>query len=290
MTIGRKIVVFFHEAVSSFSFAKCSSDTGARSFGSTPKNFSALSMKARMFAEKNTRDTPVGCLLRYYRPVIRKIAYTATTALLVSCGGGSALENAVQNLPTEPTCSIDMYGDSIFYGYTLPIRGWQILSPMLPPGSKITDKTVPGLAMAQIWNGQLPWQGSPFINDTRSGTVVILEFGTNDAYWAFDIPTSLSYLNQAIKQLKAEGRGVVVASIPQWFNGYFNPTQAAAAVQWNAGAAQVAYNNGAQYVDLTSVPGDNAGNTIDGMHRTQSGLALLFSAVIPALRSACSSY
>jgi lysophospholipase L1-like esterase len=179
-----------------------------------------------------------------------------------------------------------MYGDSIFYGYTLPIRGWQILTRLLPAGNKITDHTVPGLAMAQIWQGQSPWAGPPFALDARSGNIVIFEFGTNDAYWAFAIPTSLSDLDAAVKAVKAEGRKAVVTSIPQWFNGYFNTTQAAAAQQWNTGAAQVAQANGCQFVDLTNLPGDNAGNTIDGMHRTQPGLQLLFSAVAPAILAA----
>ena len=186
---------------------------------------------------------------------------------------------------SPPPVLVDMYGDSIFYGYTLPIRGWQILQPMLPFGSVIHDHTVPGLAMAQIWLGQSPWTGPPFANDIRHGKYVILEFGTNDVYWVanFDIPTSLSYLNGAIRQVLSEGRTPIVVSIPQWFGTYFDSNQAARAVQWNTGAKQAAQSNGCPFIDLTNVPGDNSGNTIDGMHRTQAGLTLLMQQVAPYL-------
>jgi len=152
--------------------------------------------------------------------------------------------------PSAPqNCIVDLYGDSIaaganMFGYLNPVpaKGLERLRPKL----KVVDHAVSGQTAAQA--------AVPFVQEQRTGAVVVIEHGTNDMTLGLDpVPP----IKAMVATARSEGRVVIVTGLSRRGHPTFEAT--ARAIE------KAAVESGAMYADWPSLQGQ----TVDGTHPNQ---------------------
>lgn len=205
----------------------------------------------------------------------RRTVVTALSLALAGCGGGHGNDNdhegddAPPSTPDAPApLAVDMYGDSILAGYGVlepPARRMAQARPQW----KMLDHSAYGIKLSDL----MP--NLPYV--PRSGAIVVLELGLNDALAQDD--QFEAHLRQAIELLLREGRTPVLTGLA----GQPNPTPHVA--QFNAITVQLASRYGLEhahwYEDYR--PGDVVA---DGIHRTQEASDRLTALLVQAIERA----
>jgi len=213
------------------------------------------------------------------------VLLTIALLLLGSCGGS-----------TEREYTVELNGDSIVAGLGLEVKPSMYLQKLLPDWS-IQDKSQVGLTLDSLvkgystpWvNGPVPTLGvqPPFAEITRTADIVVISLGGNDAYGNADAREFEENLRTVISAIKQEKRIPMLTGIVQLnasTNG-FTQEVVNKAIEFNTITQKVAIDMNVINVNWDTVEYKGLGDTIDGIHRTQSASDRLVQRLALGLKS-----
>jgi hypothetical protein len=141
----------------------------------------------------------------------------------------------------QGVCSIELYGDSILHGGYLGDR--RLKEPpaealrRLRPRYRVVDRTVNGETASA--------RSASFASEQRSGRIVVIEHGLNDAIQGLALETSLRAM---VAKARAEGRHVVLTGLSRTLVGDDVRARGDATVR------RVARDLAVPFADWSSVP------------------------------------
>lgn len=157
--------------------------------------------------------------------------------------------------PAAPTCSIELYGDSILSGEHLGASGLERLAN--PPAAELLRLFPAALITDHSKAGQTATDAAKtFPSETRTGHVVVINHGSNDLAQGRPLEQPLRAM---VDYAKAEGRVVVLTGLNQQQNF-------AAWADYAEVHSKVAADTGAAYANWPSVSTTN----LDGTHPDQA--------------------
>jgi hypothetical protein len=141
----------------------------------------------------------------------------------------------------EPVCSVELYGDSILHGGYLGDQ--RLREPpaaalrRLRPRYRVVDRSVNGETASA--------RSASFASEERSGRIVVIEHGLNDAMQGLPLDPSLRTM---VASARAEGRHVVLTGLSRTLTG------AQVRAQGDAVVRRVARELAVPFADWGSVP------------------------------------
>ena len=142
---------------------------------------------------------------------------------------------------SEAVCSVELYGDSILHGGSL--GDMRLQEPpaaalrRLRPRYKVVDRSVNGETASA--------RSASFAGEERSGRIVVIEHGLNDAMQGLPLDAALRAM---IVKARAEGRHVVLTGLSRTLTG------AQVRAQGDAVVRRVARDMAVPFADWGSVP------------------------------------
>lgn len=189
--------------------------------------------------------------------------------LATACGGGgggggasmpfalppAAVAPAPAAPPIRTDCSVAVYGDSVYNGYSSkgPLDEFPVDTlKRLRPKYTVESRTLSG----DSYQRRAPL----FVDETVTTRFVIFELGIVDAInrYSLDGP-----MRAAIRRAKAQGAIVVIAGLPPTEQPIPN------ADEYNETERRIAGEEGALFVNLRDL-GIRPGDTVDGVHPVQA--------------------
>lgn len=141
----------------------------------------------------------------------------------------------------EAVCSVELYGDSILHGGYLGDKRLQeppaAALRRLRPRYKVVDRSVNGETASA--------RSASFAGEERSGRIVVIEHGLNDAMQGLPLDGALRAM---IVKARAEGRHVVLTGLSRTLTG------AQVRAQGDAVVRRVARDMAVPFADWGSVP------------------------------------
>lgn len=141
----------------------------------------------------------------------------------------------------QPVCSVELYGDSILHGGYLGDK--RLREPpaaalrRLRPRYRVVDRSVNGETASA--------RSASFAGEERSGRIVVIEHGLNDAMQGLPLDASLRTM---VAHARAEGRHVVLTGLSRTLTG------AQVRAQGDAVVRRVARELAVPFADWGSVP------------------------------------
>lgn len=184
---------------------------------------------------------------------MKTLSLLACLALVACGGGGGGGSNEPDVAPVAaaapaPICTATLYGDSILAGAGLKDaeRPAKVM-PSLHAGWVFDDRAVSG--------ERAETRAASFNNEYRTGRVVVIQHGANDAYVLARLPGFDAAMRSMVTYAQAEGRTVILTGMSRMDVPHY--------AEYSEVIARIAKDTGAIYADWPSVP---AGETLDGVH------------------------
>lgn len=197
------------------------------------------------------------------------------TAFLISCGGDTPDY-------TPPQCSVDVFGDSLFYGPTLDPKPAARLQHLT--GVPINDFSQSGRTFADFI------QKSQQVIELSKSPIVVIELGGNDSFK----PTTTDEYQQMVLTAMGMFRNqhlIFITFVPLEVidgNDFWTPPVVSAVKSYNTRLLELAVTYDLDLVRWDLVPYTNwQTDTIDGVHRTQDAMELLLQPLSHAISKAC---
>ncbi|MGJ7610091.1 MULTISPECIES: SGNH/GDSL hydrolase family protein [unclassified Variovorax] len=180
-----------------------------------------------------------GCSQSHVARVEDRARVSAASRPGPSTDGQRGVDAAAAGL--QGACSVELYGDSILHGGYSGDR--RLREPpadalrRLRPRYSVVDRSVNGETASS--------RSASFAGEARSGRIVVIEHGLNDAMQGLPLESSLRAM---VAKARAEGRHVVLTGLSRTLGGADVRAQADATVR------RVARDLAVPFVDWGSVP------------------------------------
>lgn len=208
------------------------------------------------------------------RKTLPAVVGAALFALVAGCSQPPAapVESRARLAPAptpQSVCSVELYGDSILHGGYLGDR--RLKEPpadalrRLRPRYRVVDRSVNGETAGT--------RSASFASEERSGRIVVIQYGLNDAMQGLPLETSLRAM---VARARAEGRHVVLTGLSRTLVGADVRDRGDAAVR------RVARDLAVPFADWGSVPVRPA-EMADILHPAQAYSARLVEHLVRVL-------
>lgn len=218
---------------------------------------------------------------------MKRILSVLCLASLAACGGGggggSPMPVAIAPIAAQapkPDCSVELNGDSIMWGQSVPPGATTIQRLASPPAVTLKRIRPSYTVVDKSVGGQMATErAAVFNNDTRNSRIIVIQHGTNDLYRG-NVADMVVALKSMVTYAQAERRTVILTGMSTIASTLYP--------EFRDAVKQVAVDTGAVYADWPSV----AVVTTDAAHPDQASsealvakLALSLDAIAPECKS-----